>query len=171
MTRALIIKKWAIYSLCGLFPVWLLDAYILSRYPIGSLIPQLLPLTVVCIAIFEGAYAGTGFGLATGLLWTLTYPGTMSMRILLLSLVGLSVGILAQYALRQSFPGYLLCSAATYAVLSAMNIFRELLIHSAPLSVLLGVGIGETILTLIWSPLIFFLFARIFARVGGTRLA
>ena len=171
MTRALTIKKWTIYALWGLFPVWLLDAYILSRYPIGTLTPQLLPLTVVCIAILEGAYAGTGFGLATGFLWTVTYPGTMSMRILLLSLAGLLVGILAQYALRQSFPGYLLCSAATCAVLNAMNIFRELLIHSASLSVLLGVGIGETILTLLWSPLVFFLFGRIFARVGGTKLA
>ena len=171
MTRALTIKKWTVYALCGLFPIWLLDAYILSRYPIASLTPCLLPLTVVCVAILEGAYAGTGFGLAVGFLWTVAYPGTMSMRILLLALVGLFVGILAQYALRQSFPGYLLCSTATYAVLSAMNIFRELLIHRAPLSVLLGVGIGETILTLLWSPLIFFLFGRIFARVGGTRLS
>ena len=171
MTRALTIKKWTIYALWGLFPIWLLDGYILSRYPIGSLTPQLLPLTVVCIAILEGAYAGTGFGLATGLLWTVTYPGTMSMRIVLLSLVGLLVGILAQYALRQSFPGYLLCSAVTCVTLNAMNVFRELLIHSAPLSVLLGVGFGETLLTLFWSPLIFFLFVRIFARVGGTRLA
>lgn len=171
MTRALTIKKWAIYALLGLFPIWLLDAYILSRYPFGGLIPQLLPLTVVCIAILEGAYAGTGFGLATGLLWTLTYPGTMSMRILLLSLVGLLVGILAQYALRQSFPGYLLCSAITCAALNILNIFRELLVHSAPFSILLWVGIGETFLTLLWSPVIFVLFCRIFARVGGTKLA
>ena len=40
MTRALNIQKWSVYALCGLLPVWLLDAYILSRYPIQGLTPQ-----------------------------------------------------------------------------------------------------------------------------------
>ena len=171
MTRALNMQKWSVYALCGLLPVWLLDAYILSRYPVGGLIPQLLPLTVVCVAILEGAYAGAGFGLGTGLLWTLVYPGTQSMRILLLSLLGLLVGIVAQYALQQSFPGYLLCCAVSSGVLNALNVGRELLIHSAPFPILLRIGVGETLLTLFWSPLVFLLFHRIFQKVGGTRLA
>ena len=90
---------------------------------------------------------------------------------MLLALLGLLVGILAQYALQQSFPGYLLCCAAGCGVLNALNIFRELLVHSAPLSTLLKVGIGDTLLTLVWSPLVFILFRRIFSKVGGTRLA
>lgn len=171
MTRALTIQKWLFYSLAGLLPVWLLDAYVLSRYPVAGLTPQLLPLAVVCVAILEGAYAGTGFGLATGLLWTLTYAGTMSMRILLLSLLGMLVGVLAQYALQQSFPGYLLCSAAACAALNALNMFRELMLHNGTFSTLLGVAVGDTLLTLAWSPVIFLLFSRIFSKVGGSKLA
>lgn len=171
MTRALNIQKWSVYVLCGLLPIWLLDAYILSRYPVGGLIPQLLPLTVVCVAVFEGGYAGAGFGLGTGLLWTLVYPGTQSIRILLLCLLGMLVGILAQYALQQSFPGYLLCCAIVCGALNAWMVGVNLLFHSAPFPVLLGVGIGETLLTLFWSPLVFVLFHRIFKKVGGTRLA
>ena len=75
MTRSLVIQKWMTYTVLGLLPLWLLDAYILSRYPVEGLTPQLLPLAVVCVAILEGAYAGTGFGMGVGLLWTLTYPG------------------------------------------------------------------------------------------------
>mgnify|MGYP007025260208 CR=1 FL=1 len=51
--------------------MWVLDAYILPRYPLMGVSPVLLPLAVAAVAVLEGAYAGTGFGLAVGLLWEL----------------------------------------------------------------------------------------------------
>ena len=42
MTRRDLIQKWLTYTL-GLLPVWLLDAYILPRYPLYGMTPMLLP--------------------------------------------------------------------------------------------------------------------------------
>ena len=70
MTRRDQIYKWCIYAL-GLFPIWVLDAFVLSRYPLLGITPTLLPLAVSAVAVLEGALPGSGFGLAVGLLWTL----------------------------------------------------------------------------------------------------
>ena len=50
MTRRDLLYKWLIYAL-GLVPVWLLDAYILPRFPILGVTPVLLPASVVAVAV------------------------------------------------------------------------------------------------------------------------
>ena len=74
MTRQALFHKWCLYAL-ALFPVWLLDAYILPRIPLWGITPMLLPLAAAAVAVLEGAYAGTGFGMAVGLLWELRQAG------------------------------------------------------------------------------------------------
>ena len=110
MTRRDFIRKWLVYAL-GLLPVWLLDAYILPRYPLYGASPMLLPLAVAAVAVLEGAYSGTGFGLAVGLLWELAYPGGFGGLVFFLALAGMVMGAVSQYALSQSFPGCLICAA------------------------------------------------------------
>ena len=110
MTRRDLFHKWLIYAL-ALVPVWLMDAQILPRLPLFGVTPMLLPLAAAAVAVLEGAYAGTGFGLAVGLWWEAAYPGGFGGLVFGLALAGLIMGHLSQYVLRQSFPGYLLCAA------------------------------------------------------------
>ena len=63
MTRRDLIHKWLVYAL-GLLPLWLLDDYILPRYPLFGVTPMLLPVAAAAVAVLEGAYAGAGFGMA-----------------------------------------------------------------------------------------------------------
>ena len=97
MTRRDLIQKWLTYGL-GLLPVWLADAYILPRYPLWGVTPMLLPLAAAAVAVLEGAYAGTGFGLAVGLLWELAYPGGFGGLVFFLALAGMVMGAVSQYA-------------------------------------------------------------------------
>ncbi len=170
MTRGNLIHKWLVYAL-GVIPVWLLDAYILPRLPVFGVTPMLLPLAVVTVAVLEGAFAGTGFGLGVGLLWEAGYPGGFGGLVLGMAVAGMASGALSQYALRQSYPGSLICAAGTLAALDGLRIFRALLTNSAPLSALLQVAVPECLLSLAWSPVVWLIFRKIFRRVGGTRLA
>lgn len=170
MTRRDQIHKWLIYSL-GLLPVWLLDAYILPRYPIAGISPMLLPLAAAAVAVLEGAYAGTGFGMGIGLLWELTYPGGFGGLVFGMALAGMLMGAVSQYVLSQSFPGCLICSAGILAALDGLRIARGLLVHAAQLSELLQVAVPEFLYSLVWTPLIWLLFRTIFNKVGGTKLA
>ena len=170
MTRRDLIHKWAVYAL-GLLPVWVLDAFILSRYPLWGTSPMLLPLAVAAVAVLEGAYAGTGFGLAVGLLWELAYPGGFGGLVFYLALAGMAMGAVSQYALSQSFAGCLICSAGVLGVLDLLRVARGLLVDLASLSDLLQVAAPEFFWSLAWTPLVWLLFRSIYRRVGGTKLA
>lgn len=170
MTRRDLIQKWLTYG-CGLLPVWLLDAYILPRYPVFGVSPMLLPLAAAAVAVLEGAYAGTGFGLVVGLLWELAYPGGFGALVITMAVAGMVFGAVSQYALSQSFPTYFICSGGILIFLDGARIFRGLLTDMAALPALLRVAAPEILLSLLWSPLVWLLFQRVYRRVGGTRLA
>ena len=170
MTRRDFIHKWTVYAL-GLLPVWLLDAYILPRVPLWGTVPMLLPLAAAAVAVLEGAYAGTGFGLAVGLLWELAYPGGFGGQVFFLALAGMAMGAVSQYALSQSFAGCLICSAGVLGLLDLLRVGLRLFINAAGLTALLQVAVPEFLWSLAWTPLVWLLFRFIYNRVGGTKLA
>lgn len=170
MTRQDQMYKWFIYTL-GLLPIWILDAYLLGRYPIFGIKPLLLPLAVAAVAVMEGATAGAGFGLGVGLLWALGYPSGGSGMVLFLTLAGMAVGIIAQYALTQGFVGCLLCSAGVVAALEALQIAWGLFTQAAPLAILLETAAKEFFGSLLWTPLVYLVFRAVFRRVGLDKLA
>lgn len=171
MTRRDLIHKWLTYAL-GLLLIWVLDAYILPRYPLfGAVVPMLLPLAAAAVAVLEGAYAGTGFGMAVGLLWELAYPGGFGGQVFYLALAGMVMGVVSQYALSRSFPGCLICSAGVLGVLDCLRVARMLFINAANLSDLLQVAIPEFLWSLAWTPLVWLIFRAVYDRVGGTKLA
>ena len=170
MTRRDFIHKWLVYAL-GLLPVWLLDAYILPRYPLYGASPMLLPLAVAAVAVLEGAYSGTGFGLGVGLLWELAYPGGFGGLVFFLALAGMAMGGVSQYALSQTFVGCLICAAGTVGLLELLRIARGLLRNMAPLSALLEAAAPEFLWSLAWTPLVWLLFQTVYRKVGGNKLA
>lgn len=170
MTRRDFIHKWLAYAL-GLLPVWVLDACILPRYPLGGITPMLLPLAAAAVAVLEGAYSGTGFGLGVGLLWELAYPGGFGGLVFFMALAGMAMGAVSQYALNQSFPGCVICAAGVVGLLDLLRVGRGLLTNTASLAGLLRVAVPEFLWTLAWTPLVWLLFRAIYRRVGGTKLA
>jgi len=170
MTRRDYFHKWLTYAL-GLLPVWLLDACILPRCPLYGTTPMLLPLAAAAVAVLEGAYAGTGFGMAVGLLWELAYPGGFGGLVFYLALAGMTMGAVSQYALSQSFLGCLICSAGVLGALDCLRVARMLFTNSAGLPELLQVAVPEVLWSLAWTPLVWLLFRAVYRRVGGTKLA
>ena len=170
MTRRDLIHKWLVYAL-GLLPLWLLDDYILPRYPLFGVTPMLLPVAAAAVAVLEGAYAGAGFGLAVGLLWELSYPGGFGGLVFGMALAGMATGAVSQYALSQSFLSCLLCSAGVLGVLDGLRILRILFLQAETLDVLLQIAVPEVVLSLCWTPVVYWIFRRIYRRVGGTKLA
>ena len=170
MTRRDLIHKWLVYAL-GLLPLWLLDDYILPRYPLFGVTPMLLPVAAAAVAVLEGAYAGAGFGMAVGLLWELAYPGGFGGLVFGMALAGMVTGAVSQYALSQSFLSCLLCSAGVLGVLDSLRILRILFLQVETLDVLLQIAVPEVVLSLCWTPVVYWIFRRIYRRVGGAKLA
>ena len=124
MTRHDFLIKWGVYTL-ALLLVWVLEVYVLARFPLFGIRPVLLPLAAAAVAVLEGASGGAGFGLGIGLLSCAVYPDANGGFVLLFALSGLAAGLLAQYVLRQDFLGCLLCSALSLAALDAVRILSR----------------------------------------------
>lgn len=169
MTRQAMILKWLVYTL-ALFPVWFLETAVLRRWPVFGVFPVLLPLAAVAVAMLEGAVAGAGFGLATGLLCYVVYYGTGSSMIIGVTLMGACAGMVSQYGLLQNFWGYLLCSAGAMSSLDLLRVVWRLLAGVAPLNVLVRVAVPEALWSIVFTPFIYLLFRAVHRRVGGTVL-
>ena len=169
MTRQAWLRKWFSYAL-ALLGVWCLDAYVLSRFPLFGVTTILLPVAVTAVGVLEGVAGGAGFGLATGLLWATAYPGSQGGRILLLTVMGLFTGALAQYALAQTLWGCVLCSAVVVIIIEAVQAAKELFFLRAQLLPILRTALPQLIWTLCWVPVVYGIFHRVFRRVGGDRL-
>lgn len=170
MTRQDWLHKWFTYAL-ALLPVWWLDEFVLSRYPVFGTSPILLPVAVSAVGVLEGVSGGAGFGLGAGIIWAAAYPGGSGMRVILLTVVGMVTGAMAQYAIARSLLGCFLCSAGALAALEGLHIAWELLSLRAGLDALLQAALPQLVWSLCWVPLIYALFRRVFRKVGGNRLA
>ena len=159
------LKKYLLYTLCGLLPVWLADTVLLPSFRMVT--PVLLPLCVVALSVLEGAFSGAQFGLVTGMVWALTYAGAPPFRIPLLTLVGMAAGAVTQYALRRSLSGFLVCASATVALLEVRNVLGGLITDLAAPTPLLLMALKEFFVTLLCAPLVYFLFYLLYRRCGG----
>lgn len=157
--------KWLAYAL-ALLPVWFLDAYLLSRFPVFGVCPMLLPLCAAAVATLEGASAGAGFGLAVGILFEASavslLPGTMTF---LFALLGLGCGLLSQYGLRQDFFGHLICSTLWLLGIDALRIAARIPLGGAAVRVMFSLAWRETLWSLCFTPLVYLHFRWVFRRV------
>ncbi len=163
MTTKDFVIKWAAYGL-ALVPVWLLEAYLFSAIPVFGVKPMLLPLCAMAVAILEGSAAGAGFGLAVGVLFDAVIPGFPGLAILLMALLGLGAGLLAQYVLRQDFWGCLICSALALCAIDALRILARSLTGAAPLGPMLSLAGREIAGSLCFTPPVYLLFRWVFNR-------
>lgn len=170
MARQDWIHKWLCYAM-ALLPVWWLDAYVLTRFPVFGITPLLLPVAVTAVAVLEGVSGGAGFGLAAGLLWATAYAGGEGSRVLLLTLVGMFVGGLAHYALARSLAGCMIGSAGALVVLLMVRGAADLFFMRASLGQLLRVALPQLVWSLVWTPLVYGVFYKVYQRVGGDKLA
>lgn len=156
--------KWLAYTL-ALLPIWFLEDFFLSRYPLFGVKPMLLPLCAVTVAALEGAVGGAGFGLGVGLLYDAMVPGVPGAMILITVLLGLGAGLLCQYVLRQDLVGCFLCSALALLAIDFLRIGLRLLAGAIPLGAMLTVAGKEILWSLCFVPLVYLVFRWVFLRV------
>ena len=169
MTRQDYIKKWFSYGVT-LVLVAVLQGLVFTRLRAFGLIPMLLPLALVALATLEGPVSGAGFGIAVGIV-SMYVDGGSAWVIVLACLGGLAVGLIARYVLRQDFIGHLICSVGLLVLRMAWCVIPRWIEGVAELSVLLRVGIGELLWTLMFTPVIYLMFRFVYRRWGSAYYA
>ena len=88
-----------------------------------------------------------------------------------MALAGMITGAVSQYALSQSFSAVCCVGGAGVGWLDGLRILRILFLQAETLDVLLQIAVPEVVLSLCWTPVVYWIFRRIYRRVGGTKLA
>lgn len=161
--------KWLCYAL-SVLPVWLLETQLLSRFPLFGTVPVLLPLCAVAAGLLEGPSAGAWFGLGVGILADAVYPGTPGGMTLGVALLGWLSGLFSQHGIGQTFPGFLICSAVSYASLELCRLLWGGLTALGSWGALAWVACKEGLWSLCFTLPVYLLFRAVYRRVGGQKL-
>lgn len=164
MTRRDFLIKWLVYAL-ALIPVLILNLFLFPRIPLFGTVPALLPVAAMTVAVLEGPAGGAGFGLFVGILADALIPGIPGTMTFALSLLGACSGMAARYGVHQNLAGCLICSGGSLIVINLVRVMFLLLRDTAPLSVLLLTALGEVFWSLVFLPLVYGIFLRVFHRV------
>lgn len=170
VTRQLLMKKWLMYGF-GLFPIWFLDCFVLGRYPIEGATPMLLPLTVAAVATLEGRLAGGAFGMWVGFVWETTYPGGWGGLIFVLTLFGFLAGAGVEKVLQKGFLGFFISGFGILVGVETLTILAWMLTGHGNHLELVALAGRQVALSILYTPLVYVIFRKIFSKVGGTRLA
>lgn len=170
MTSRHTIKKW-MYYLMGLLPLWMLDCYILTRYPVSGVNALLLPLAVTAVAMLEGRLAGGIFGLWVGFLWVTTYPVSMVTMIFFMTLFGFCAGAWVESGLQKGFVGFVICTTAMLTAVECIILGSALQQGLGDMMLRVPLAGKQILYTLCYTPVVYLVFQTVFHKVGGNRLA
>jgi len=148
-----------------LLALFVLQAMVFSRLRIFGIAPLILPVAVVGVAIFEGPTWGGGFGLAAGALTDMAFLNSTVLFTILLTALGMGIGLLSEYLLSRGFPSYFLSSLGALVVIAFFQMFALLVFHRQPPLALIRVAGLQTLYSILFAVPLYYL-----ARAIGKRI-
>jgi len=164
-------KRWALIVSILLHALFLIVVYIFQGaiFPfmrLDGLVPLILPVAAAGIALYEGRYVGGIAGLFAGILCDISFNAPAGTFTVLLTLMGLSVGILSETVFLPGFVTYLLISAGVLIVCAFVQMMPFMIMpdNPVPMIMLLTTAGWQTLYSMILSIPIWF-----FVRALGKR--
>lgn len=155
--RRMSLPLWTGYGAAFLV-AWFFSAGIFVRFPLMGSVPNLVPVCIVFVAVLEGSFAGSVFGLILGLFfWLTTGDGSM---ILLGSVIGMLAG------LGPPHQGWVGCMLSALLALTAVNGVR-LLAGGGSGAVMLRIAGAEMACSMLLGLLFCPIFRQTHRRWGG----
>ena len=147
--------------------VYILQAFIFARFPIFGAKPLLLPLAVVGVALLEGCIRGGTFGLFAGILCDLSMNQATVQFTLVLTGVGIVVGILSDTVLAKGFPSFALCCVLSLVFCALVQAAAPVFQYGANIFAVADTVLDQTICSLLFVLPVYFL-VRFISRVLKT---
>lgn len=157
------LPKWLAYT-GAFFLCFFLERCVCNRWSLWGGTPLLAPLTAAAVGFFEGAFAGSLFGLGTGLLSALAIGRGSARLIWCYTAIGIACGATLNKSLGRTFPGYLLCALGSLAFLEGIQLFIRLLFLKEEAQPVLALAGAEGMYSLLFAPVIYLAFWAVYRR-------
>jgi len=116
------LRRAFVYGLM-LLVLFLLQNVLLAGVAPGGVHALFVPVSVVCVALFEGGVWGALYGLAAGYFLDLGMADSTVLFLLILPIIGFFGGLLCHYVLRRGFLTALVLSGATLILTALCQMF------------------------------------------------
>lgn len=154
------VEKVLFYALL-LFGLYILQAMIFTHLPIFGVKPLLLPVAVMCVALFEGTAGGGAFGLFAGILCDMSFNQPAIQFTLFLTLLGLSAGYLFDTVLSTSMPAFIVCTVISLVISAAVQAFPTIVYGNADMLTVLQVMLIQTLYSSLFTLPLYYLIRKI----------
>jgi len=151
-----------------LLSLYVLQTMVFSRPQLRffGVTPLILPLAVIGVGLFEGPTWGGVFGLAAGVLCDVAFSNSTVLFTVLLTGLGMGIGLSSHYLLRRGMPSYLLCSVAALTVISFFQMFTLLVYFGQSPLALLRVAVLQNLYSLLFVLPLYYLSRKLGRRAG-----
>jgi len=137
--------------------IYVLQSMVFSRLRIFGIAPLILPLAVIGVGLFEGPTWGGAVGLAAGVISDTALFGAPVLFTILLTGIGMGVGLASSYLLSRGFPSFLFCSVIALFGIAFFQMFGLLVyLGESPLA-LFRVAVLQTTYSLFFLLPIYYL--------------
>lgn len=144
--------------------LYILQSTLFTHIELLGVKPLLLPVAAAGISLFCGRVEGGVFGLFAGILMDLSYNQLTVQFTLLLTFLGVLLGLLSDTVLVQGFPSFLLSCVLELALISVYQALYAAVLQGAPMVAAAGVGVRQTLYSLLFSLPVYY-FSRFYCRV------
>jgi rod shape-determining protein MreD len=163
MKRQTLIISIILHSLL-LIIVFIFQSMIFPYLRLSGLTPLILPIVSTGVAICEGRDAGGIMGIFAGIFCDVSLNEPVGVFVVLLTIMGLIVGALADTVIARGFATYFLCCAAALIISALVQMFPLAFLQSVPVRPLMTTAVQQTVYSLLFSLPIWF-----FVRALGKR--
>ena len=158
--------KWALYGAAYLITFFFASC-VFSRYPMHGAVPQMAPVAVAVVAVFEGSLGGSIFGLCVGFFACMSQYGVGPSMILCCTLIGLFAGLLQTGTLGKSLLGSIPTALGGMLAVEIVRVAGALISHRGSVGILLRLAGFETLYSMILLLPAYPLFRFVYRRFGA----
>ena len=159
--RSEVFFKWLLYSAASLL-LLLLQGAVLQRLRLFGVMPFLYPVLAAVLSMYEGAFSGTVYSLALGVICDLVLPGPIPcFYTLIFPLAGLCAGLISRSWLPAGFLCSLVVSFAAFVLTDAFHGLLLVLAGRAAWAAVTATALREIFATALFIPVVFLLFRRV----------
>ena len=140
-----------------LITLYFFQAAVFPYLPLFGVKPLILPVAVVGVALLEGVVSGGMFGLFAGILCDVSLNQPAIECTVILTVVGLAVGILSETVLAHGFPSYVFAAACSLFALALCQMFGLFVYSGVSFLPLLTTALRQTLYSLFFTLPLYYL--------------
>ena len=157
---------WIAYTIV-FFICYFFAAGIFGRFALMGSVPNIIPVAIAIVAVLEGSFAGSIFGLCLGLFGFLAQGDTGPAFIFVGAVLGMLAGLLQRERPRHTLGPCLLASAGSLLLVELVRVLTGLAAGTGSLETMVSIALFEALYSLALALPAYPLFRFVHRRMGS----